>query len=152
MRPGSEVMLEILANVGEIVGGIGTILALVYLAVQVRHSNRIARASSRQTLFDTFHDRAWEAGTDPDLAILFASGLMNWNGLSNLEKTQFTNMINRWIANIENGIELHSEGLVDEKTLQFISSAMAGCIQTSGGSAWWEYHKERNLINELVVE
>ena len=49
-------MLEIFANVGEIVGGIGTILALVYLALQVRHSNRIARASSRLTLMDTSVD------------------------------------------------------------------------------------------------
>lgn len=145
-------MLEILANMAELVGGLGTIVALIYLALQVRHSNRIAKAASRQTLFDTFHNRAWETGTDPELATLFAAGLMNWSSLSDLDKTRFTNMFNQFIANIENGIELHREGLVDEKTLQFIASAMAGCIQTPGGNDWWVSHKERNFISEAVIE
>ena len=76
-------MLEQLANLGELIGGLGALAAIVYLAAQVRQSNRIARATSRQQLLDTFYDRGWETGTNPELARVLAAGIVRWQTLSN---------------------------------------------------------------------
>ncbi len=145
-------MLEFAANIGELVGGIGTLAALIYLALQVRQNNRIARGSSRQALLDTFYDRAWQTGVDKHLATIFASGLRDWNSLSNEDKTAFTNMIVRWISNIENGMQLEQDGLIERETVSFIASAMAGCLQSPGGAEWWEEHKTTLVISTNVVE
>lgn len=41
-------MLDSLSQLGEFLGGIGALVALVYLAIQIRQSNAIARAQSRR--------------------------------------------------------------------------------------------------------
>ena len=136
-------MLDSLAQIGEFLGGIGALVALVYLALQIRQSNEIARAQSRQTLRDTFYDRAWEAGADPRLARIFGTGVARWPDLPDEEKVAFTNLMTRWIANVEEGIDLRDNGLVDDGTLEFIAAAMAGCIRPDGGRRWWEEHGSR---------
>lgn len=144
-------MLEQLASLGELIGGLGTLAALVYLAAQVRHSNRIARATSRQQLLDTFYDRAWETGTDERLARVLAGGVMNWRGLSNADKTTFQNMMVRWLGNIENGLALRRDGLVDDEPVRFIARAMANCINAPGGRVWWAATKREELVSPDVA-
>ena len=41
-------MLEDLGNIGDFIGGIGVIVMLAYLAVQIRHNTRAARAATLQ--------------------------------------------------------------------------------------------------------
>ena len=41
---------EILGTIAEVVGGMGVILSLIYLSIQIRDSNRIASANSRQSM------------------------------------------------------------------------------------------------------
>jgi hypothetical protein len=144
-------LLEQLANVGELVGGLGALAALIYLAAQVRQSNRIARAASRQKLLDTFYDRAWEMGTNPELARVLAAGIMRWDSLSNRDKTTFHNMMSRWLSNVENGIALRDEGLVGDESVRFIGIAMANCIKAPGGQSWWSATKRDEIVAPIVV-
>jgi len=140
-------VLEQLASLGELIGGLGTLAALAYLAAQVRQGNRIARAASRQQLLDTFYDRAWQTGTDERLARVFAGGMMSWSSLSNADKTTFQNMMVRWLGNIENGLALRRDGLVDDEPVQFIARAMANCINSPGGRVWWDATKREELVS-----
>lgn len=68
-------MLETLSQIGELVGGLGALLALVYLAVQIRHNNAIAKAQSRQTLIDTWAAGNWDLVRDSELLRAFLPGL-----------------------------------------------------------------------------
>jgi len=144
-------VFEQLANIGELIGGFGALAALVYLAAQVRNSNRIARASSRQQLLDTFYDRAWETGTDPRLARILAGGVMDWEALSNQDKTTFHNMMARWLGNIENGLALHKDGLVEDEPVIFIARAMATCINAPGGRVWWSAANRGEFVSPKVA-
>ena len=144
-------MLEQLANLGELVGGLGALAALIYLAAQIRQSNRIARATSRQKLLDTFYDRGWETGTNPELARVLATGIVRWNTLSNQDKTTFHNMMVRWLSNIENALSLRDAGLVDDGPVRFIGVAMANCIKAPGGRAWWSETNRDELVDPRVA-
>jgi hypothetical protein len=139
-------LLEQLANLGELIGGIGALAALIYLAAQVRQSNRIARAASRQKLLDTFYDRTWETGTNPELARVLAAGLMRWDSLSNRDKTTFHAMMTRWVSNVDSGMALREEGLVGDEPVRFIAMAMANCIKSPGGERWWLDTKRDELV------
>jgi hypothetical protein len=66
-------MLEILSQIGELVGGLGALIALIYLARQIRQSNVIVRAQSRQTLLDTASAGDWHLACDTDLLKAFAA-------------------------------------------------------------------------------
>ena len=65
-------MLETFSQLGELIGGIGALAALVYLAVQIRQSNTVAKAQSRQTLLDTFSQTDWDMAREVDLPRVFS--------------------------------------------------------------------------------
>ena len=40
--------METLANIGEILGGLGVLISLIFLAIQIRSGNELARADSQR--------------------------------------------------------------------------------------------------------
>jgi hypothetical protein len=60
-------VIETLSQVGELVGGIGALAALVYLATQIRQNSAIARAHIRQSLADSQIQYLNTRATDPYL-------------------------------------------------------------------------------------
>jgi len=64
------VTLEQLANLGELIGGIGVVISLVYLAIQVRTNTSALRSTASWDANHTFaelNDRIWQ---DPEWAEL----------------------------------------------------------------------------------
>ena len=131
-------MLGTLAQVGELVSGLGAIAALAYLAVQIRQSNLLARAQSRQTLLDTFSQTNWEVSRDADLARVLAVGLRCWPDMSNADKTTFDLAMARYLSNLHNGLLLLDAGILDERTFEETANYMLTSIAASGGAKWWK--------------
>lgn len=130
-------MLETLSQVGELVGGLGAVFALLYLAMQIRQNNIIARAQSRQTLIDTWSAGNWDLARDTELLEAFAAGLSRWPDVPNAQKTKFDIAMSRFLANIQNGLLLRDAGLLDDKMLHQISDYMVISVLSPGGSGWW---------------
>ena len=40
--------MDTLANLGEILGGLGVLISLIFLAIQIRSGNELARADSQR--------------------------------------------------------------------------------------------------------
>jgi len=131
-------VLETLAQFGELVGGLGAIAALVYLAIQLRHSNALSRAQSRQTLLTTFAQITWEMSRDAHVLRVIAIGLRSWPDISNSEKTTFDLTMGRYLFNLQNGLLLRDAGMLDSKTLDEIADYMLACVVTEGGQRWWK--------------
>ena len=130
-------MLETFAHVGELVGGIGAIVALAYLAIQIRQSNLLARAHSRQILLDTFSQMNWEVSRDADLARVLAVGLRRWPDMSDADKTTFDLAMARYLSNLHNGLLLLDAGILDERTFEETANYMLISIVAGGGAKWW---------------
>ena len=131
-------MLEILAQVGELVGGIGALAALVYLAIQIRHSNAVARAQSRQNLLNTFSQTNWEVARDDHVKGVVATSLRHWPNISDAEKTTFDLAMARYLSNLENGLLLRDAGMLDPETFDRTANYMLACVMTDGGRRWWK--------------
>jgi hypothetical protein len=140
-------MLEIFSVVGELLGGIGALAALAYLAIQIRHSNTLANAQSRQTLLDTFSQLNWEIARDNHMAEVISKGLQCWPNLSNSDKTTFDLAMGRYISNLHNGLLLMEEGMLDQNTFDTIADNLLICIPTPGGGKWW---KETGMVPPIV--
>ena len=131
-------MLEIFSQIGELVGGIGAIAALVYLAVQIRQSNALARAQSRQNLLDTFSQTNWEVARNDYVKRVIAAGLRYWPDIPDADKTTFDLTMGRYLANLQNGLLLRDAGMLDSKTFDETANYMLGCVISNGGQRWWK--------------
>ncbi len=131
-------MLEILSQVGELVGGIGALAALVYLAIQIRHSNALARAQSRQNLLDTFSQANWELARDDHVKRVVAASLRYWPDISDADKTTFDLAMGRYLSNLENGLLLRDTGMLDPQTFDRTANYMLMCVMADGGQRWWK--------------
>jgi hypothetical protein len=131
-------MLEELANIGEVFGGIASLLALGYLAIQIRQANLLARAHARQTLIDTFAQINTEVARDPSLARAIAAGLRYWPHITNEQKTCFDLNMGRYLMNLNNGLLLVEAGMLDQHVFDEIAENMVMCLPMPGGAAWWK--------------
>ena len=74
---------EAVSAVAEIIGLAVLIATVAYLAIQVRDSNKIARADSLQSILDGQRDRSiipWIV--NPEIGDVFAAGLNSFESLS----------------------------------------------------------------------
>ncbi len=131
-------MLEIFSQIGELVGGIGAIAALVYLAIQIRQSNALARAQSRQNLLNTFSQTNWEVARNDYVKRVIAAGLQYWPDIPDADKTTFDLTMGRYLSNLQNGLLLRDTGMLDPQTFDGTANYMLMCVITNGGQRWWK--------------
>jgi len=127
---------DAIAAVGELVGGLAVIVSLLYLATQIRISNRIARGESQRTTYDvyTFFSRILD---DKNRRILVL-GLSDYENLSLDERLCFTALIHP-LANQTQAIWLDwKHGLQLEAVNHSWQRSMLAVIATKGGRQWWK--------------
>lgn len=139
--------MEVFSQVGELVGGFGALFALIYLGVQIRQSNVLARAQSRQTLIDTWSAGNWDLARDPDLLRVFGAALSRWPEISDRDKTAFDIAMTWFLANLQNGLLLMEAGLLDAEVLDQTAGYMVASAASEGGGRWW---RETMLVPPTV--
>ena len=126
-----------LANLGEFIGGVAVLVTLIYLVIQVRQGNATARAAARQTLIDTWQRTMFSLGQDRELLRIGGEGFLDFSALSDSDKSQFVFLMSQYLGNVYNGVLLQQEGLLDQKTLDYIGGLVASATLTPGGAVWW---------------
>ena len=69
---------------------------------------------------------------------------MNWEGLADFDsladdqKARFAFAVFRYVGNVQNGMLLHEEGMLDRETLEDVVGALAMSLACPGGQAWWQ--------------
>jgi hypothetical protein len=93
--------LQTLANVGEFLGGLGVIVSLIYLAVQIRgntssqQSETYARSLERMASMQAFMSK------DHAFTKMFSEGLIDPSQLTITQKIQFSWALTEMFGNIE---------------------------------------------------
>ena len=89
-------MLENLGNLGDFLGGIGVVITLLYLAIQIRQNNRLlkaetAAAHTRSVEGTTEELGNWIAGIveNRDVAEVWMKGLASYAELDEVDKLRF---------------------------------------------------------------
>jgi hypothetical protein len=129
---------EAIGAIASIIGVGLVVVSLFYVGIQIKQNNKDARSQARQSLLDTFAIVNWEFGNDIALVTIVSAGLHDWSTLSNLEKTRFETVMCRFLQNIEKGILLHHDGVLDSPTLDGIANFMLTCVLAAGGKDWFE--------------
>ena len=93
--------LQTLANVGEFLGGLGVIVSLIYLAVQIRgntssqQSETYARSLERMASMQAFMAK------DHALTKVFNAGLVDPSQLTITQRVQFSWILTEMFGNLE---------------------------------------------------
>ena len=127
--------MEFLGNIGALVGGFGVFVSAIFVAIQIRGSNRLARADSQR------HTRhAWQEV----LFYMADNSKAVRRFLQNYEDTDPDDQFKAAHALIAMGnhldllLKLESEGLESQDNTRFMSDAFVGLISTSGGIKFWK--------------
>lgn len=136
-RETGATILEALGNLGDFLGGIGVVVTLAYLAVQVRQNTRALRTSSRQAVVDGYRtvNRLF---VDPSVARAFSKGLSSFPSLSFEERSAFNSLMNEHALFFQSAFALRESGQLEDETYHAYLEWITTVLASPGGSAWWE--------------
>jgi hypothetical protein len=101
-----------LANLGDAIGGLGVVISLLYLAVQIRQNTRAVRSSSYHQAAEQMWNYCLAVAQDASLAEILAKRVEG-QSLTAGEQIRASVADQALIYGFENMLRLHEEGLID---------------------------------------
>lgn len=120
----------------EVVGAIGVLASLIYLAIQIRHNSSSVDSSTEDGVVSGFNEINLVIAADPKLAALFTMGLENPNGLGSEEATQFSFLFSSYINQYSRLYILYLKGSFPKDRWETYARELAYLISTPGGAQW----------------
>jgi hypothetical protein len=144
-----------IAAVAELLGAIGVIASLAYLARQVNSGSKQARQAAIQSLQAQMNNVWTQMSANEITAEIFATGS---KGLSRLEKEtdklQFSALMLSIFRPYEEIFHYRKSGLVDDWSWESISSQCHALMGTPGFVEWWELRGDwfSSLFQDHIAE
>jgi hypothetical protein len=130
--------LQTLANVGEFLGGLGVIVSLIYLAVQIRgntssqQSETYARSLERMAYMQEFMAK------DHALTKMFNEGLIDPSQLTITQKIQFAWVLTEMFGNLEFMFFQSEQRNIPAELWDRWEETMKWWLTFPGVVAWWK--------------
>jgi hypothetical protein len=129
--------LDDLGNLGDLIGGVGVIVTLIYLALQIRQNTRALRTS----FYAQASDPVWNLGAllteTKGMARVFRVGAQDPARLDEDEKTQFNVLLNMFFLTYENLYRLVERGLIDEDSFEHNIENVLPFLGSAGVRPFW---------------
>jgi len=129
--------LETLSQVGDFVGGIGVILSLVYVAIQVRSNTLSQRADMTARILDRMAAQQHTYAFDAEASKFFTRAITNPTGLTIEERNRFAWLMTEFLSAMEFLKQQFEEGNVDEQTWGRWSKTLDWWLTFPGVRAFW---------------
>ena len=149
---------EMIGAVGEILGALGVIATLGYLAVQLRANTRALRLEAEREAFDGSRLVLTQVSGDAELARIIRTGLMGMDSLDPDEAMRFGVWM---LTTAHNWLRIHSferEGTIDGDLIEATRRTRRDIVGTPGFRQWFELRKHwlpddfrRMLAEEMVA-
>jgi hypothetical protein len=152
--------LETLANLGEFLGGIGVILSLIYVAIQIRGNTKSQQADITARVLDRMAAMQHTYAFDPEANAFFMKGINDPTAFSLEERSRFTWLMTEFLSAMEFLLQQYKAGNVDEDTWNRWSGTFDWWLTFPGFRATWHgrptpftelfthYIEERIVANE----
>jgi hypothetical protein len=120
--------------VAELLGALGVIATLGYLAFQIRQNTISMRSSSHQAAVTAVSDWSRAIGLDPTAAQLVQQGNLDLGALTPERRFQFMFLTTSLYRNFENIFYQHEQGAIDEAVGQGWSVRILGKLRVARNS------------------
>jgi hypothetical protein len=125
-----------LGALGEFVGAIIVFASVVYLAIQLRQSNRHAEASTELAFIQGLNE-IWNRWTEERTTDVLQRGFVDFNRLKDAEKATFHMQVGSLVNHCLTAKHLHERGLLPEETANTAEDLMVMVLSTKGGLDYW---------------
>ena len=128
--------LQTLSTLAEVIGSIGVIISLIYLARQIKMSNKLSHAQTRRDMLDAGQQELYKLVDNPKIIDAFIN-----DDLTHLEIYQFHSWLLANIRSREYEWFQLQNGLLDESTFETYNGITAAILGTERTRRWWEEFK-----------
>ncbi len=123
--------------VGELLGAIGVIASLLYLAKQMRNGAQDARRAAAQAVFSKMSKVFETTSSNPQLAGVFLRGTKALSSLSPEEAIQFSSLLLTVTRPYEELLHYKHAGEVEDWVWESVELLTLPILTTPGGLEWW---------------
>jgi hypothetical protein len=129
--------LQSLANIGEIIGAVGVVLSLIYLAVQVRQNTQAQRTENYSRALDRLAAMQSMLSQNDEISLIFSKGALDTSKLTAQERMRFTWAMYEAFGAFEFMFHASKTDEIPEEVWRRWSSAVAWWLTFPGVQAWW---------------
>jgi hypothetical protein len=147
-----------LASLGSAVSGVGVILTVIYMSIEIRDNTRAVRASAFQQVVDSFASISFDIAKDRELTGLFLHAGRDFAAVSEVERTQYSFMLLSFLRRAENVYFQTEIRMLRDRHWTGIHSSIAWVMASPGARTCWTEIRSRfnpqftAFIDELDVE
>jgi len=135
-------MLDALGNIGDLLGGVGVIVTLIYLAFQIRQNTLATRSAAYQAAVVATSAWVQDVGTDCESTRILQAGMYDYESLNALERAQFALIIAAFFRNLENIHFQFVSGAIDESLWSGWAHRINDIMSSPGVQGWWANSKD----------
>ena len=128
---------EAVGAVGELLGAVGVIATLGYLALQIRQNTTTVRAGTSAAISESLARLLEVIGSDPRTARLWIRGLGGDPSLDPEDVLQFGLLFGSYMRRIENAYYQQLRGFLDSEQWQTTERTLSSVMGSMGGKGWW---------------
>jgi len=125
----------------EILGGMGLILSLIFVGIQIRENNRATMSAMASASVDSISTWYVEIGNEDQSSALFYQYLANPSSLSPEQKFQAAMNLHGLFLIFQNTYYLANEGTLEKRILHSLTEAIAGVKAQPGLLLFWKQRK-----------
>lgn len=130
--------LDALGNIGEIVGALGVVISLGYLASQIRQNTKAIKASSHHSLNDAFSAYLKLLIENQRAARILAVGVRDIRELDEEQRDTFYAVLSLLFNHFENTHMHYRQGLLDPEQWRRWAFAIGWYAGFPGIEVWWK--------------
>jgi hypothetical protein len=131
-------VIEALGNIGDFVGGIGVIVTLAYLALQIKRNTVATKADSYQSVVALASEWARDISLSAEMCDIMDRGARDFRDLSQLEAMRFNLAMSSYFRNMENLHHKFISGNVEDAVWEGWANRTLAFMDAPGTQEWWK--------------
>jgi len=133
--------LNELGNIGELIGSIGVIVSLIYLAVEIRRNTDTERTSTYQSVVSDFGSLNRTMSADAELSYLYVEAMDNFGDLDSHQKARISQLFFVTFHYFENMYYQYRKGYLEEDVWRGWKRLMLTYYASPGFQTWWSVRR-----------
>ena len=131
-------MLEALGNIGDFAGGIGVLVTLLYLAVQIRQHTRMNQAAALQAALTDVATTMEGIVADAELSRILLDGHDQFESFDRERRRRYAMVISIILRRYENLLFQTRYGNLDPSVWSGLDAELRHIFSKPGANAWWQ--------------
>jgi hypothetical protein len=128
---------EAVSAIGQIVGAVGVIISVIYLALQVRSNARQTRLASMRSMSDAFNQWLQSLAENAEFGDLYYRGMRDFASIQGADLPRFSALMDHLFRIYEDMYYQKIEGHLDPRVWRGFEAPMRDIIAYPGAQAWW---------------